>query len=614
MPVSNFFKQFIIFRKKWIQSIGTPLLRFINIACFICSVIVLLGLLYQVGFSTFASTKDNLYFFYRFCKYIFALQLLLTYFVNNSFKKTKFGIWSWFLFSILVLPMISDIISTSAESTSSFIYFLQSLGSYYYHLAVLSLFSLLFISSSIIRLMGKRTNPSLIIGISFLFIIFVGGILLKMPHCTNGGGISWIDSFFIATSSVCVTGLTSVDVPTVFTHTGWAVILILIQIGGIGLMTFTSFFALFFMGNTSYYNQLVVKDLIGSHALGTSLRKTMFSVIIFTISIEIIGAIMIWSSVHGTMAMPLKEEVIFSIFHSVSAFCNAGFSTLSGNLGNSFLLHHHSFFYMIISFLVILGGLGFPILVNIKESIVYRMKNLYYRLHKVPFRQEHLKHLYALNSKIVLTMTAVLVVGGTVLFAFLEWNHSLSGFSVSEKIVQSFFNATLPRTAGFMSIDIVHFQIPTILFIMVLMWIGGGAQSTAGGIKVSTIAVSFVNLTAVVRNIQHPKIFRRNISQESIRRSNATIIISLILIFMAVFILTFTESALSLRQIVFECVSALGTVGSSLNATMSLSSTGKTVIMGLMFLGRVGFITFVMGIVKKKKDVYQYPSESIIIN
>lgn len=608
-----FYKQFFIYKNKWVQSLGAPLLRLFGLLAIVCSTIVVVSLIYYVGFPVDDDTRSHLSYFYRVAKYIYIGYFLLAYLLEYRKKRKSSRIWFWVLTSLLYISVIFDMLP-APERGSFMRIFYDFFGNYYYYLSVLSLFSILILSSGVIRLLGKQTNPSFIIGISFLIIIIVGALLLKMPHCTYQSGISWLDSFFIATSSVCVTGLTSVDVSTTFTHTGWAVILLLIQIGGIGLMTLTSFFALFFMGNTSIYNQLVIKDLISSNAIGISLRKTLGAVILFTMTIEIVGAVLIWQSIHGNLSMTLKEELIFSVFHSVSAFCNAGFSTVTGNLGNPLLLNGHSWFYVVISFLVILGGLGFPILVNIKESLRYYLKSTYYKLIKKPHKQLYLKHLYALNSKIVLSMTVVLVIGGTLLFAVIEWNNSLSAFGFFDKIVQSFFNAVIPRTAGFMSVDIMQFQIPTILIITFLMWIGGGAQSTAGGIKVGTLAVSLVNLRAVLRNSQEPKIFRRNITQDSIRRANATIIISLILIALAVFTMTFTDSALSLRQIVFECVSALGTVGSSLNATMLLSVHGKIIIMCLMFLGRVGFITLVMGILKSKSDVYHYPSESIIIN
>ena len=170
-------------------------------------------------------------------------------------------------------------------------------------------------------------------------------------------GITWVDSLFTATSAVCVTGLVPVDVATTFTTSGLVVIILLIQIGGLGVMTLTSFFAMFFMGNTSLYNQLVVRDMVSSNSLG-SLLSTLLYILGFTLVIEGIGMVSIWFSIHGTLGMSLESELAFSAFHSISAFCNAGFSTLSGNLGNPMVMTNHNWLFISVSFLVILGGIG----------------------------------------------------------------------------------------------------------------------------------------------------------------------------------------------------------------------------------------------------------------
>lgn len=212
------------------------------------------------------------------------------------------------------------------------------------------LFSL---SNGLVRLLGRRTNPSLILAASFLIIIMIGTGLLMLPRCTMNG-ISWVDSLFISTSAVCVTGLTSVDVASTFTPTGFVVIILLIQIGGLGVMTLTSFFAMFFMGNTSLYNQLVVRDMVSSNSLN-SLLSTLVYILAFTLVIEGIGMLAIWGDIHGTMGMDLQEELAFSAFHAISAFCNAGFSTLPGNLGNPLVMTGHNPFFIYISLLIIWG-------------------------------------------------------------------------------------------------------------------------------------------------------------------------------------------------------------------------------------------------------------------
>ena len=186
--------------------------------------------------------------------------------------------------------------------------------------------------------MGKRTNPPLILAGSFLVIILLGTGLLLLPRATYDG-IHWIDALFTATSATCVTGLVSVDVPSTFTLEGQIIIILLIQIGGLGLMTLTSFFAMFFMGNTSIYNQLVVGDMISSNSLN-SLLSTLLYILGFTLTIEGIGMLVIWYSIHGTLGMTLDEELFFSAFHSISAFCNAGFSILPGGMSNPLVMQN----------------------------------------------------------------------------------------------------------------------------------------------------------------------------------------------------------------------------------------------------------------------------------
>lgn len=487
------------------------------------------------------------------------------------------------------------------------------MNSKFYHLAVLLIFSLLNLSNGLVRLLGRRTNPSLILAVSFLAIIVIGTGLLMLPRCTVNG-ITWVDSLFTATSAVCVTGLVPVDVSTTFTTGGLVVIIMLIQIGGLGVMTLTSFFAMFFMGNTSIYNQLVVRDMVSSNSLG-SLLSTLLYILGFTLVIEGIGMIFIWLSIHGTLGMTLQNEFAFAAFHSISAFCNAGFSTLSGNLGNPMVMTNHNWLYISVSFLIILGGIGFPILVNFKDIVLYHLRRFGKFVHTRKQEKHKMHHLYNLNTKIVLLMTLLLLLLGTVVIAVFEWNASFAGMSVADKWTQAFFNAVCPRTAGFSSVDLTSFGVQTLLVYLLLMWIGGSAQSTAGGVKVNAFAVVVLNLLAVLRGSGRVEVFGRELSLDSIRRSNATVVMSLGVLFLFIFMLSILEPDVSLLALTFECVSALSTVGSSLNLTPSLSDASKLLVALLMFIGRVGLITLMLGIVKQqKKTKYRYPSDDIIIN
>ena len=473
---------------------------------------------------------------------------------------------------------------------------------------VISVFAVLDLSKSIISFLNRKTNPALMMATGFAVIIFIGGLLLLLPRSIAAGvNLSVVDAFFVSTSAVCVTGLSPVDISTTFTVDGQLIILALIQIGGLGVMTITSFFALFYMGNTNLYSQLAVKNIIGTDTWN-SLLSTLFYILGFTFAIEMIGAAFIWLSVHSTLDMTMQEEIYFAIFHSISAFCNAGFSTVSNNLGNSSLMGINSL-YVIISLLVILGGIGFPILMNLKCALFHNVRRL--------FNKDYRQHLRVttINTKIVLATTIVLLVLSTVAFALIEWNGAFAGMTTWEKIVQSFFHASVPRTAGFNSVDMGSFSNIGILVFMILMWIGGASQSTAGGIKVNTIAVAWANFMSVIRERKSVVILKREVSQESVQRATATVFASILVILLAFIILLTTEPGLTPKQLLFEVVSALGTVGSSLNATAYLSTAGKIIVSLLMFVGRVGLIVVAMSFVKKKgQERFCYPKDNVIIN
>ena len=606
------YHKYFLYQNKLLQPYIRSFLAATAVITYVASIAFLCALIYQYGFELTPETADKLNTLYKAVWIVFLADMSLHWLLEYADTRKKYRKLAWVLSILLYLTLV-PVIFHRPEDNGSILMFWEILHSKLYHVVVLSVLSLLQLSNGLVRLLGKRTNPSLILAVSFFIIILVGTGLLMLPRCTISG-ISWVDSLFISTSAVCVTGLTSVDLTTTFTTEGFVVILLLIQIGGLGVMTLTSFFALFFMGNTSLYNQLVVRDMVNSKSLG-SLLSTLLYTLGFTLVIETMGMITIWLSIHGTMEMNLEEELAFAVFHSISAFCNAGFSTLPGNLGNPLMMNNHNLFYALISILVILGGIGFPILVNLKEIIFYRLKRMtqfLLRKNKVSAKSVQL---YNLNTRIVVTMTFLLLAAGTLILLAFEWNHAFVGMSIAEKCTHAFFNAACPRTAGFSSVDFSLFGIQSILIYILLMWIGGGAQSTAGGIKVNAFAVVILNLAAVIRGSQRVEVHGRELAHDSIRRSNATVVMSLIILFVSIFLLSWLEPTLPLLSLTFEAVSALSTVGSSLNLTPLLQESSKLVIVVLMFVGRVGLITMMLGIVKQKKNTkYKYPSDNIIIN
>lgn len=482
-------------------------------------------------------------------------------------------------------------------------------------LPILGMYAILEISKGVITFINKKTNPAILMAASFAVIIIIGALLLLVPRSTLPHiRLPLADAIFISTSAVCVTGLSTVDVAQTFTIEGQIIIALLIQIGGLGVMTITSFFTLFFMGGTGLYSQFALKDMVGSETF-SSLVSTLLYILGFTFVIEAIGALCIWMSIHATMGFTLQQEIFFSIFHAVSAFCNAGFSTLSGNLGNPAIIQGHNTFYIVISALLILGGIGYPILMNMWKLMAYYLKCFLYKKMGRGEAPPRYIHVANFNTKIVLLTTAILLGGGTFAFALFEWNGAFAGMPVVDKLVHSLFNAAAPRTAGFNSVDLTTFSTLSIIVYSVLMWIGGASQSTAGGIKVNTVATAFSNLVSVVKGRSCVTLFGREITPETIRRAGAVISASIFTILFFFALLVYMEPEISPASLLFETISAVGTVGSSLNVTHLLGDDSKIAVTLLMFIGRVGLITVLMTTVQNPGDPkYRYPKDNVIIN
>lgn len=579
---------------------------FLRIFAMVIALLTLSTVVIDFGFSLSAEEKNIAMRIYNFSWWfyfiVFTVRLGIFFY---KFRKASAGLT--ILTGLLIyLTLLPRMFSVSPDGLLYSVWWF--LGHLKTTIFVISVFAVLDLSKSIISFLNRKTNPALMMATGFAVIIFIGGLLLLLPRSiAAGANLSVVDAFFVSTSAVCVTGLSPVDISTTFTIDGQLIILALIQIGGLGVMTITSFFALFYMGNTNLYSQLAVKNMIGTDTWN-SLLSTLFYILGFTFSIEMIGAAFIWLSVHSTLGMTMQEEVYFAIFHSISAFCNAGFSTLSNNLGNPSFMGINSL-YVIISVLVILGGIGFQILMNLKCALFYNVRRLFNKDYRQYLR------VTTINTKIVLATTTVLLVLSTVAFALIEWNGAFAGMTTWEKIVQSFFHASVPRTAGFNSVDMGSFSNIGILVFMILMWIGGASQSTAGGIKVNTIAVAWANFMSVIRERKSVVILKREVSQESVQRATATVFASILVILLAFIILLATEPGLTPKQLLFEVVSAVGTVGSSLNATAYLTTAGKIIVSLLMFVGRVGLIVVAMSFVKKKgQERFSYPKDNVIIN
>ena len=608
-------QHYTLYHKKYVIPCVNMAIKVIDLMTNIAALCVIVGAILEFGFELSDRLKDEFDLVYFWAWNMFLLErvchLVLT---RRGKRRAAYNFIGWTVNGLLTLTLIPIILNIlGIDDSTGVIRVLENRAIY---LLVLFLISSIELSSTVISSLGRKSNPSLMMAVSFLFIIMAGSGMLLMPRCIQHGvHLSWIDSLFTATSAVCVTGLTTIDVPSTFTSFGQLVIMMLIQVGGLGVMTITSFFALFFMGNTSIYNQMLVSDMVSSKSLA-SLWSTLLNIFGFTAILEFAGAVSIFLNIHGAIGLDFWHELFFSVFHAVSAFCNAGFSNYPDGMGAPVLLQGgHCWLYVILALLVILGGIGYPVLVNLRIAAERHATVIWKWINGRHYASLSIPNLFDLNTKIVLRTTTVLIVLGTVLLAYFEWNNTFAGMRIHEKVVQAFFNAVSPRTAGFISVNLNSMCIQSIFIYTMLMWIGGASQSTAGGVKVNAFAVAFLNIRSIIRGTNRVEFAGRELSTDSIRRANAAVFSSLIVLGFFIFMVTLTDPDLPLKAIVFECVSAFATVGSSLGITSELQEASKLLIVALMFLGRVGVVTLAQGLLKQYKNQnYKLPQDNITIS
>ncbi len=465
--------------------------------------------------------------------------------------------------------------------------------------------------SHVLRFIYKKSvNPSFVFIASFAGFIVIGALLLMLPNATVAG-ISPVDAIFTSASAVCVTGLIVVDTATHFTLMGKIILMGLIQVGGLGFMTFTGLLGYLAAGSVSLQSQLVLKNILQSQRINNVMRLIL-QIILVTFFFEIIGAVMIFSSIERDLFESQLQRIFFAIFHSISAFCNAGFSTLTDGLyDKSFRFKYY--FQLIIALLIILGGLGFPILFNIFTYIRIKFQNFIRRLLRNPY-QENFTRVLQVTSRLALGASLFLLCIGFVAFFFFEQNTTLSEHpTLWGKMVTSFFGSVTPRTAGFNTVNMDSLTLPTVMIFLLLMWIGASPGSTGGGIKTTTAAVALLNLASIIRGKDRTEFHRTQISEVAIMRAFAIILLSLLVIGGSVFLISLNDSDKGLLEIAFESFSAFSTVGLSLGITSGLSVTSKLVLVVVMFIGRVGALTVLVAFVHQSKQLYyRYPAEDII--
>ncbi len=424
--------------------------------------------------------------------------------------------------------------------------------------------------------------------------ISVGTILLLLPFSTKSGNISFIDALFTATSGVCVTGLIVQDTATYFTLIGKIVILVLFQLGGLGIMTFSTLILLVAGKRISIQERILIQESY-HHKAAKDVKSLIKNVFFYALVLEAAGVLSFF--LYWQREFPWPKALFNSIFHSVSAFCNAGFSLFS----QSFISYRDNAWVNItLIVLIVLGGLGFLVLQEMKDFSSGRIKGQ--------------KSQISLHTKLVLTLTSILIIFSFIFFLIIEWNHSLKTFTVKGKIFSSLFQIITPRTAGFNTMDLGSLSFAAVFLLTMLMFVGASAGSTGGGVKTSTIGVIFAFLKSKLTARDSVNLFYRTLPLELVTRAFMVVTLAICIIFFSSFIIFLTQPATSMSEAMFEVFSAFSTVGLSLGMTAKLNTVGKIVIVLTMYIGRIGPLTLLYAFSRQKAfGKYEYVEETVMI-
>ncbi len=439
----------------------------------------------------------------------------------------------------------------------------------------------------------KKLTPVQILAGGFLAVISLGTILLSLPIATvDRVSTNFIDALFTSTSAVCVTGLVVVDTGTYWSMFGKTVIITLIEIGGLGFMSVATLFFLLLGKRITLRERMVMQEAMNYFSLQGLVKMAKY-ILTFTFSVQIGGAALL--SIQFIPEFGFLKGIGYSLFHSISAFCNAGFD-LMGNFTSITKYSGNPLVMLTITALIIVSGLGFFVWADI-----YNYKK---------------SRRLTLHSKIVLTMTAILVVGGAILMFIFEFNNpdTIKNVPGGEKLLSSLFASVTPRTAGFNSISTDAMSNAGKFLTMILMFIGGSPGSTAGGIKTVTAGVIILTIIAFIKEKEDVEAFKRRINRETVFKAFVIMIISLLIVIISTLLLSVTEPNADFEMIFYEAISAFGTVGLSMGLTPNLSLGGKIIVAVAMYAGRVGPLTLALALGnKRRKGAIRYPEDKILV-
>lgn len=444
----------------------------------------------------------------------------------------------------------------------------------------------------------RRIAPPVLLVLSFAALILVGTVLLSLPVSWGAGRrIGTLDALFTATSAVCVTGLITVDTARVWSPFGQGVILTLIQLGGLGILTFATFFLLL-LGRSVSLTQRSILTRTHGRLTHVHVRSLLTRIVTYALVVEAVGAVLL--SIAFARDAGLASGIWRGVFHAVSAFCNAGFSLFSDSLegyASSWIVN------LVVMGLILLGGLGFIVIADLESQA------------------RHPRLRISLHSKVVLTTTGILLVGASLGFLFFEYNNVLRGRPWDETLLVTLFQSVTPRTAGFNTVPYDRLTNSTLMMTIILMFIGGSPGSAAGGIKTSTAAILVGVLISRAKGMRHATLFRRTVPERVVGEAIAIVLLSVLVVMGMTFVLQWTElhdlahpgvrgDFLSLN---FEAVSAFGTVGLSMGETPGLRASSKLVIVLLMFVGRLGPLTVAVAMARRRRVEYQYAEEEVLV-
>ncbi len=445
-------------------------------------------------------------------------------------------------------------------------------------------------------------QPARTLMASFILAIITGTILLMLPFTTSeASGLSFIDSLFTATSAICVTGLIVVETATAFTFWGKLIILMLIQIGGLGIMILSFFVVFILRRSISVEDKFLISYMLSEKDM-TGLSRNLKSIIYVTLSIEAAGALLLFLGFRGSLGSSFNT-VFTSIFHAVSAFCNAGFSLFSDSLER---FKSNLLINLVICLLIISGGMSFLVLVNIKDYLKGRVSKVFLK------KRSFTKGL-SLNTRVVLIGTAVLLFSGLLILYATEHRNSLLQYDLKTQYFAAFFQSVTLRTAGFNTIGIASLTTSTYLIMILFMFIGGASGSTAGGVKINSVVIIMAYIRSILKDQDEVTLFKRLVPKDLVLRALLILLFGIAAILAGTLLLTMTERA-PFIHLVFETVSAFGTVGLSAGITSSLTIIGKCVIIILMFIGRVGPLTLLAAAAQRARKIHiEYPQGDITI-